>query len=114
MQLIYTPENGDPQKFYMKDPSDLRGLEPEIVEEAGGAQWGTWLEWTNLLSRGGYRALRVLLWVFMMRTYPTLELQQVQPKLSELQFDFGDDQVEPGKDETEAPELSEEPATVST
>ena len=104
MKLIYTPEGQEPQEWRLKDPSDLHGLEPEYIEEAGGTQWDTWAEWGNLLSRGGFRAIRVFLWVLLRRENPGLELNSVQPSLSEIKFDFeDDDEVEPGKDGTEAP-----------
>ena len=102
MRIIYSPNDGDEQRFDW-EPDEFGSREAELIEEAGGTQWKTFGEWANLIDGGGFRAWRVVLWVLLMRQNPALGLNEVQPSLKEVAFlhgDYVDD--EPGKDEPDA------------
>ena len=95
MKFTHAPEGGNAVEYEF-DVEDLAELDAESIEEAGGAQWGTFTEWASLLDRGGFRAWRVLLWVLQRRTNPDLDLNEVKLKPKELRFDLTDPV---GKDE---------------
>lgn len=107
MKIIYAPDNGvEPYEFDFTDVSELAGHECELIEEAGGTQWDTFGGWFDLLSREGYRANKVLVWVLLRRENPSLGLEElVNFKMRDLTVVASDDEVAEGKDES-GPEVS--------
>lgn len=101
MQITYTPKEGDGKSFHL-DPDDYSTDEAEAIEGAGGGQWDTFGTWVNQINRGGFRALRVALWVYLARSNPALGLEEVKPRVSEFQITLDDDIAESaeGKSET--------------
>jgi hypothetical protein len=81
-------------------PDSVDGPEAELIEDAGGTQWETFGEWANRLYRGGWRPLKVALWIMLRRENPTLnfdDLAKVGP--GEVFLDLTDDEATEGKDE---------------
>jgi hypothetical protein len=115
LRITYTPPNEPPRTFEIEElEDDLSALEAELIEEAGGQQWGSYLEWSTQMIAGSMRACRVLLWVLLRRENPNLQLDTLNYPLSALQFDVDAEEdlnvtppAEPeGKDEPVASDIS--------
>jgi hypothetical protein len=89
VKFTYAPAGQDPQVFEF-DAATLDADEAEIIEEAGGTQWSTFVEWGEKLDRGGFRAWRVVLWLLLRKANPDLGFEEVKPRPSELLFDVPD------------------------
>jgi hypothetical protein len=98
VKLIYTPEGGTPQEWRF-EPDEFTSLEAETIEEAGGNQWATFGDWIGKVYGGGWRAMRVFLWLMLSRANPELGLNEVQPKVKEITLDL-EEPAKPGKDES--------------
>jgi hypothetical protein len=109
VKFSHTPENGS-LVDYEVEVDDLAEQEAEAIEEAGGAQWRTFAEWSNLLEAGGFRAWRVLLWTLQRRTNPDLDLNEVKLKSKELGFP-PDQSVGKAKEGTTEPDDSDTGST---
>lgn len=87
---------------YDLKPDELSGVEAELIEDAGGTQWETFGEWVSRLYRGGWRPLKVALWIMMRRENPKLGYEELASiKLSEIQIDLTDEDVAEGNDSSE-------------
>jgi hypothetical protein len=85
---------------YVLDPDELTGAEAEMIEDAGGTQWETFGEWISRLYRGGWRPLKVALWVMMRRENPRLDYEELaNVKIADVQIDLTEDEATEGKDE---------------
>ena len=101
LRITFTPPGGAPRLFELAGvDSDLSALEAELIEESGGRQWATLLDWAGLMSQGSFRAVRVLLWVLLRRENPSLDLAEFDFPVSAVNFEEVDDEPssEPGKD----------------
>jgi hypothetical protein len=98
---------------YVLDPDELTGAEAEMIEDAGGTQWETFGEWISRLYRGGWRPLKVALWVMMRRENPKLDYEELaNVKIADVQIDLTEDEATEGKDEPG--EATTEPADSPT
>jgi hypothetical protein len=87
---------------YVLDPDELTGAEAEMIEDAGGTQWETFGEWISRLYRGGWRPLKVALWVMMRRENPRLDYEELaNVKIADVQIDLTDEDVAEGNDSSE-------------
>jgi hypothetical protein len=79
---------------YVLDPDELTGAEAEMIEDAGGTQWETFGEWISRLYRGGWRPLKVALWVMMRRENPRLDYEELaNVKIADVQIDLTEEDV---------------------
>jgi hypothetical protein len=83
MLLIYQPRGEEPQRFDFQ-PLELLASEAELIEEEGGGFWDTYPEFGEKFFTGSIRARRVLLWIFLRRTRPDLELSDVEFRIEEF------------------------------
>jgi hypothetical protein len=103
LRMTFTPPGGQQRVFEMVRVDDeISALEAELIEDAGGRQWDTFMGFALQMSQGSFRAVRVLLWVFLRREDPGLELAALDFPVSALQFEDTGDEPEPGKDEPAA------------
>jgi hypothetical protein len=69
--MTFTPPGGQQRVFEMVRVDDeISALEAELIEDAGGRQWDTFMGFALQMSQGSFRAVRVLLWVFLRREDP--------------------------------------------
>ena len=90
LAITYAPKNGE-EKAFVLDPDDVDADEAELIEGAGGEQWDSYGMWIYQLNRGGFRAVRVGLWMLLRRTNPNLDLNEVKPRVSEMRVRPPDD-----------------------
>jgi hypothetical protein len=93
VKLIYSPEGGEPQQFDF-EPMELLASEAELIESEGAGFWDSYMEFYGKFITGNIRARRVLLWMFLRRTNPTLELGGVQFRVNEFLNVTDDDDEE--------------------
>jgi hypothetical protein len=112
LRMTFTPPGADPHHWEFDNLEDgLSAVEAELIEDAGGTQWDTYVRWALQLSSGSFRACRVLLWVLLRRQNPALVLADLNFPVSALVFE--DTADEPAADEPE-PEGKDEPADSTT
>lgn len=92
LRITFTSPGGEPQIFEMAGMEELRASEAELIEDSGGRQWDTFMEWSLQMAQGSFRACRVLLWVLLRRANPSLTLD-------ELDFPVGSLLVEETEDD---------------
>lgn len=80
MKIIYTPADGDEQRWDW-DPKAVRAKDAELIETKADA---TWDEFQMQLLSGRMRARRVLLWFLLRKAHPTLKLDDVDFAAGEL------------------------------
>lgn len=108
MKIIYNGET------YELRPDELTGLEAEAIEDAGGTQWQTFGEWVDRFYRGGWRPLKVALWVLLRRTKPELGFEELANlKVSDVELDLSED-AEAIEGKGESAEADTEPADSPT
>jgi hypothetical protein len=92
LRITFTPPGDEPRLFELTDPTaDVTALEAEDIEEAGGKQWDTFMGWAMLMSSGGIRAVRVLLWILLRRENPALKLEEFDFPVNSLSVEEIDD-----------------------
>jgi len=74
MYLVYTPAEGDVQR-YQFDPNSMPNFDAEAIERVTGWTLG---EWGEKIQKGSVLATRALLWVLQRRTHPTLKFANVE------------------------------------
>lgn len=87
MKFVYKPEGADPRSWDF-DPDKMLSAEMMAVERLTGM---TWREWIDACARGSITAIHALLYVFLKRSTPTLQPDQVEFSIAEI--DFEDDEV---------------------
>ena len=111
LRITYTPPDAEPRVFEMPTLEEgIDSRESELIEDNGGKQWSTFMEWTLALTSGSIRASRVLLWVMLRRENPSLDLETFHFPLTALVVDQTDDEPAesegkdaPGDSDTSSP-----------
>lgn len=80
MKIIYTPADGDEQRWDW-DPKQVRAKDAELIETKADA---TWDEFQMQLLAGRMRARRVLLWFLLRKDHPALRLDDVDFAAGEM------------------------------
>lgn len=88
MQLIYTPEGAEPQRFDFR-PGKLLSPEAEKIEELTG--W-SYMEFGEHLMKGSVKAYHALLFIFLRRQDPRISYDSVQFTFDEVDLDFDHDE----------------------
>lgn len=102
--------NGQSYDF---EPDSLTGIEAEAIEDAGGTQWQTFAEWIDRFYRGGWRPVKVALWIMLRRNKPELGYEELAGlKVSDVELDLSESEATEGKDEPG--EATTEPAASPT
>ena len=81
-KFVYSPEGAEPRSWEF-DPTKLMSPECMAIEKLTGL---TYAEWLGAVERGSMGAIHALLFVLMKRDNPTLEADQVQFSLSEVEM----------------------------
>jgi hypothetical protein len=87
MIVTYSPA-GQPQKSWQFVPEDLSESVAEVIERRWGGDTPTYEAWQQAIMHGQSRARRVLLWYLQWTDHPSLRLEDVDPKRSELKVEF--------------------------
>lgn len=90
MFLLYTPEDGDEQRFPY-NPRRMMSPEMEAIERVTGQSWSKFS--ANVLE-GNALCRRALLWVLMKRQHPTLKFADVSFTWDELKLVYSRQEYE--------------------
>lgn len=91
MKFIYRPDGvaEADQQSWPFEPNKL--LVPEVIE-VERVTGMTYEEWIDAMQRTSATAVRAFLWVMLKRETPTLKVGQVVFSMSEVGFDYDDDE----------------------
>ncbi|WP_329187051.1 hypothetical protein [Actinacidiphila glaucinigra] len=90
MFLIYTPEDGEPQRFRYV-PQKLMTAEREALERRSGQDFA---DFTKGVLNGNAVCRRALLWVLLKRQHPTLRYEDVDFAWDELELQYSKQEYE--------------------
>lgn len=96
MQLIYTPDGQDAQRWPV-DLGRFRVAECEAIEKRTGMPYGT--QYKEALLAGSVRARRALLWTLLRREHHTLRYDDVDFADGELVLEFDVDEYRAMRDQ---------------
>lgn len=97
MEVIYTPDGGDEQRWSFR-PKKFPSGEAEAIESATGFMWD---EFAQAVLKGSVRARRGLLWVLLRRQHPTIKFADVSFTLDELRLEMELDELQAMRGELE-------------
>lgn len=83
MKVIYSPEGGSKRTWEIDQSNPAWDL---MYASEKATDW-PWEDFTDRLSRGSAIALQALIWILRRRDEPRLQLDAVQPQMSEIDFE---------------------------
>lgn len=88
MFFVYKPEGVEPLRWEF-EPQKLMSPESEAIEKLTRM---TFTEWLDAVARNSVTAIHALLYVLLKRKEPTLAYADVQFSMSEIAFEYDDDE----------------------
>lgn len=88
MLFTYTQEGAETKSWEFA-PQKLMNVEAEVIERHTGMTFG---QWSDAVGNSSMLALHGLLFVMLKREIPTLKWDDVQFSLSEIAFEYSEDE----------------------
>jgi hypothetical protein len=90
--VVYTPDEGEPQRWPFK-PGRVMATEAEAIEKVTGYSFQ---EWGDAMEKGSATALRALVWILRKRHEdPTVRYRDVDFPLGAVEIEMEDDDPKP-------------------